>query len=119
MKCGVGEEICVFDEFQFELQVGFVCIELVYCFGIVDLWDGCWNLVVYQCLQFGQNFFGDCDDVFGVDEVYFYIELGEFGLVVGVEVFVVVVVGDLVVVFYFCYYQQLFEQLWVLWQGVK
>ena len=59
------------------------------------------------------------DDIFTVNEGHFEIELGEFGLAVGTEVFIAEAAGDLHVAFEAADHQDLFEKLRGLGEGVE
>lgn len=92
----------------------------MYCFGLGYVWEVGIQLDVDYFFEDGVDYV--FDEVLYVVFVYegeFYVQLGEFQLVVGMQCFVVEVVCDLVVMVEVGYYQDLFEQLWVLWQGVE
>ena len=59
------------------------------------------------------------EDIFLVDEAHLGVELHEFELTVGTEVFVAQTAGDLVVAVDATDHAELLEQLWALGQGVE
>lgn len=86
-----------------------------------------WEFCVWYGMFFGKFFeqffydwFDDVEYVFLGGEVYFYIELVEFvWCMVSMCIFVVEIGGDLEVMVKIGDYDQLFELLWGLWQGVE
>ena len=67
--------------------------------------------------QVADHGLGDAHDVGFVEEAGFDVDLGEFRLTVGTQVFVAEALGDLVVTVEAGHHQQLLEQLWRLRQG--
>ena len=67
--------------------------------------------------QVADHFFGDAHDLFFIEEAGLDVDLGEFRLTVGAQVFVAEALGDLVVTVEASDHQQLLEQLWRLRQG--
>ncbi len=110
------------DVFEFEAvaHVGAVDAEAVHGFLIFHDGQGGGEVDVEDLFPESHDEAGDeLDDFFAVDEGHFEIELGEFGLAVGAQVFIAEAAGDLHVTFQPPDHQHLLEKLWRLRQGVK
>ena len=67
--------------------------------------------------QVADHLLGQAHDLFFIEEAGLDVDLGEFWLTVGTQVFVAEALGDLVVTVEAGHHQQLLEQLWRLRQG--
>ncbi|RMO71602.1 hypothetical protein ALQ35_05713 [Pseudomonas fluorescens] len=67
--------------------------------------------------QVADHLLGQAHDLFFIEEAGLDVDLGEFWLAVGTQVFVTEALGDLVVTVEASHHQQLLEQLWRLRQG--
>ena len=56
----------------------------------------------------------ELEDLFLTHEAHFHIQLGEFRLAIGAQIFISEATGDLVVALNASHHQELFKQLWRL-----
>ena len=103
-------------KFQVDAHVRFVRAVVEHGFRIRHAWEV--TQIHAQCVfeDLFSHAFGDVHDFILVQERGFQVDLSEFRLAVGTQVFVTETFGDLVVTVETGNHQQLFEQLWRLWQ---
>lgn len=99
-------------QFYWVMQIWFIGVIVMFGFGEGYDWEFVQVDVFYFQLQLMYYCFYDFMYLWCGYKGGFYVDLGEFRLMVGMQVFIVEVFDDLIVVIEVGYYQQLFEQLW-------
>ena len=116
MNSSVFHQVGQLGKFQVDAQSRFVRAVVEHGFRVRHAWEVAQIYIqgIFEDL-FGHAF-SDVHDFILVQERGFQVDLSEFRLAVGTQVFVTETFGDLVVTVETGNHQQLFEQLWRLWQ---
>ena len=119
LEFGSGEHPGEFRQLHGKAHVGLVGSETIHCVVPGDSFDWWWRHA-RRSVSGRQNGLRYCrQHVVLVDETHLCVELCEFVLSIGAQVFVTQAAGDLVVAIHASHHEQLLPQLWRLRQRIE
>ena len=117
LEFNLSHRIGQFDEFQRDTHIRLVRTEAMHGFSERHTREWFWQVNVHRLLEeIDDHVLHQRHDVVFVDEGHFDIELGEFRLTVGAQIFVTEATRDLIVAVHTTHHQQLLKELWRLRQ---
>ena len=119
-KFSSANQICYVGEFHTETKVRFIGTVFIHGFVPSNTSHRNLNINVHSRFKyvFNQTFQG-FQNLFLINEAHFQVELSKFRLTVGTQVFITETTNDLEVFFITGYHQDLFKNLWRLWQCIE
>ncbi len=112
LKSGIFDDIGQFHQFKPEAEIGIVHAEPADCLGIGQARHGKFNLYSLGLLKNpGNEPFHDGYDILAIDKRHFTVNLGEFRLAVGAQVFIAEAADNLEIAVKTGDHEYLFEKL--------